>query len=311
MHAAKPATPYKKRYSTREWDEIRGAFSVSIMVDTSLLNLSQNLDGPEWPIKDKKETPATYIDLTYSEAHEVLVSKGLAMESFDRLMDILKETLAFDNPFGDMVAQAEETAERDNPLLKNMARLEIPETFPIEFTALQENTLEFCTLEKLTTLGQFAVFAQGLSQAVIVGGDFRGLLNALSHVDEAALAKFIPFRPGAKGVHLVEAVALTVRVLPADQRAALGNKAAPSTVATQDRVSRLVAYFAEQKTALTAQLASGTALTRILVVLGDPALEALVGSLLQPHLRVAPTVATRDLKPAKPRGFFARLFGRT
>ena len=40
-------------------------------------------------------------------------------------------------------------------------------------TALEPGTLEFCKLERLTTLGEFAVFAQNMSQNVIVGGDFR------------------------------------------------------------------------------------------------------------------------------------------
>ena len=43
---------------------------------------------------------------------------------------------------------------------------------------------------------------------VIVGGDFRKLLNALSHVDEGALAEVLPFRRGQKGLHLVEGPAL-------------------------------------------------------------------------------------------------------
>ncbi|MBL9206577.1 MAG: hypothetical protein JNN01_15905 [Opitutaceae bacterium] len=287
---------------------------MSIMVDTPLYSLAQNLEGPEWPIKDKKETPALYIDLTFAEAYESLVAKGQPMERFDQLVDILKETLAFDNPFGDMVAQAAVSTERDNPLLKNMTRLEIPEEFPIEFTALQENTLEFCSLEKLGTLGQFAVFAQGLSQAVIVGGDFRGLLNALSHVDEPALAKYLPFRPGKKGLHLIEAVALTVRSLTPEQRAIVISKPSQVHPATRDRVARLVAYFMDQKAELVAQIASGSSLARALVVIGDPALETVVNALLTPHLKNVPapvSVAKSGSQPKSGKGWFSRLFSRS
>lgn len=303
------------RYSAKEWDEVRSAFAMSIMVDTSLHSLAQNLEGPEWPDSDRKETPGLYIDLTFAEVHEVLASRGHPMERFDQLVDILKQTLAFDNPFGDMVEQAATSAERDNPVLKNMERLQIAEEFPIEFTFLQPDTLEFCRLEKLGTLREFAVFAQGLSRTVIVGGDFRGLLNALSHVDEAGLAKYLPFRPGAKGLHLIESIAQVVREMPADQRAVAIARPAELAPGTRDRVARLVAYFSTQKAELIRQMAAGTSLTRLLMTIGDPSLEAVVAALLTPHLKSVPAPpapqATR-VAAVKPRkvSLWRRLFSR-
>ena len=193
-------------YTEKDWDEIRTSFASSIMVDTQVSSLAQNLDGPVWPVKSKDETPAKYIDLSYGEALELLALKGQSADKLDLLISILKETLAFDDPFGDMVEQTEQTSSRDNPLLKNMARSQIPENFPISLTALGADTVEFCKLENLKTLGEFAVFAQGMSQNVIIGGDFRKLLNALSNLDEATLAEILPFRKGAKGLHLVEAL---------------------------------------------------------------------------------------------------------
>jgi len=301
------------RYSAKEWDEVRGAFSMSIMVDTPLHSLAQNLEGPEWPAIDRKETPGAYIDLTFAEAHEALAAKGHPMDRFDQLVDILKETLAFDNPFGDMVEQSAATAERDNPVLKNMERLQIPEEFPIEFTALQDETQEFCRLEKLGTLGEFAVFAQGLSRAVIVGGDFRGLLNALSHVDEAGLAKYLPFRPGSKGLHLIEAIAHGVRQMPANQRAIAIARPAELAPGTRDRVARLVAYFSSQKNDLIRQIAGGTSLTRLLMSIGDPSTEAVVAALLTPHLKSVPSPAAPNatrVAAVKPRkvSLWRRLF---
>ena len=76
------------------------AFASSIMVDTALNSLAQNLDGPEWPIKGKEETPAKYIDLTFDEVVELLQLKGQSPERFDQLISLLRETLAFDSPFG-------------------------------------------------------------------------------------------------------------------------------------------------------------------------------------------------------------------
>jgi hypothetical protein len=256
--------------TAKDWDDVRSAFATSIMVDTSINSLAQNLDGPEWPIKSKEDTPAKYIDLSFEEVVEFLQLKGQSPERLDQLVGILKETLAFDNPFGDMVEQTQAAAERDNTLLKNLAKLGIPENFPIELTSLESDTLEFCKLENLSTLGEFAVFAQSMSQNVIVGGDFRKLLNALSHVDEGALAEAVPFRRGHKGLHLVEAVALAART--SDARA---------------RTELATTWFSEELAAIEKDLAAGGTLERHFVALNNPVLEKRAVELLKPHLRIA------------------------
>jgi hypothetical protein len=256
--------------TAKDWDDVRSAFATSIMVDTSINSLAQNLDGPEWPIKSKEDTPAKYIDLSFEEVVEFLQLKGQSPDRLDQLVGILKETLAFDNPFGDMVEQTQAAADRDNPLLKNLAKLGIPENFPIELTSLESSTLEFCKLENLSTLGEFAVFAQSMSQNVIVGGDFRILLNALSHVDEGALAQAVPFRRGHKGLHLVEAVALAARSSDAKARTELATT-----------------WFSEELAAMEKDLAAGGTLERYFVALGNPTLEKRAVELLKPHLRLA------------------------
>jgi len=276
--------------TAKEWDEIRGAFASSIMVDTALNSLAQNLDGPEWPIKGKDETPAKYIDLTFDEVVELLQLKGQSPERVDQLINLLRETLAFDSPFGDMVEQTEAASARDNPLLKNLAKLGIPENFPITLTALEAGTLEFCKLEKLSTLGEFAVFAQSMAQNVIVGGDFRKLLNALSHVDEVALAEALPFRRGHKGLHLVEALA---------QSAGAPDAAARAEVATT--------WFSEELAAIEKNLQAGGSLERQFVVLGNPDLEQRAVALLRPHLRLpAAKAALPEKKKSGLFGWFSK-----
>jgi hypothetical protein len=273
--------------TAKDWDEVRSAFASSIMVDTALSSLAQNLDAPDWPIKGKDETPGKYIDHNFEEVTELLQLKGQKSDRIDQLVSILKETLAFDSPFGEMVTQTEAASARDNPLLKNLAKLGIPENFPMALTALEAGTLEFCKLEKLVTLAEFAVFAQGMSQTVIVGGDFRKLLNALSHVDEAVLAEVLPFRRGAKGLHLVEAIA----------QAAKTKEAAA-------RVELATTWFRDELAAIEQDLAGGGALARHFNRLGDAALEARAAELLRPHLRLPAGAALAKKKG----GFFGRLF---
>lgn len=269
----------------QEWDEVRKAFSSSIMVDTSLNSLAQNLDGPEWPMPD--ETPANYIDLSFAEMRELLAIKGHGAAQADVLIGILKETLAFDNPFGEMVEQNEVAAQRDNQLLKNMAKLGIPQEFPIELVALSPDTREFCAHESIATLGALAIFAQGMSQTVIVGGDFRKLLNSLSHVDEAGIAEVLPFRPGTTGLHLVEALALATQ---------------SSDPAGQANVA--VGWFAEDFAALKADLGVRGAFARNFSVLGNPELETAAIELLRPYMKV-PSPASKGMF-----GSLARLFGK-
>jgi hypothetical protein len=168
-----------------------------------------------------------------------------------------------------MVEQTQAAAERDNTLLKNLAKLEIPENFPIALTSLDPSTLEFCKLENLSTVGEFAVFAQSMSQNVIVGGDFRKLLNALSHVDEGALAEALPFRRGHRGLHLVEAVA----------HAALTDDG-PA------RTELATTWFSDELAAIEKDLAAGGSLERYFVALGNPAVEKRAVELLRPHIRL-------------------------
>jgi len=284
--------------NAKDWDQVRTAFATSILVDTSLNSLAQNLDGVAWPIAGKDETPARYIDRDFEEVVELLQLRGQPPEAIDQLVAILRETLAFDNPFGDMVAQTEAAASRDNVLVKNLAKLGIPENFPIVLTGLSPDTLEFCRLEQLSTLGEFATFAQNMAQSVIVGGDFRKLLNALSHVDEAALAEVLPYRCGTKGLHLIEAVG---GVAPARDAEA--------------RVAVAVTWFRDEVAAIEEDLAAGGSLARHFVVLGNPAIEAKAADLLRPHLRKvvkspAAPVAPEAAPPQKKSGLFGWLFGR-
>ena len=86
----------------KEWDEVRTAFATSIMVDTSLSSLAQNLDGPDWPIKGADETPAKYIDLSHEEVIEALtVDKLATLLPRDQLGAIIAASLKKDEKFGE------------------------------------------------------------------------------------------------------------------------------------------------------------------------------------------------------------------
>lgn len=316
------------KFTAKEWDEIRKRFHSSIMADTSLVSLAQNLDTQEWPLKGEDEKPSKYIDFSYDELLMLPEIAGKA-DRADHLIGILKETLAFDDPFGEMVAQVEESSSKENPVLKTLSRLGIPEGYPMTLVNVSEGTRAVCASEGVKTMGEFANLAQQMSTRVVIGGDFRALLNALSHGDEAGIGQFLPFRKGSLGLHLPEALGLAsagltraeqlglakaygAKLSPADaaaaaplspeQRSTLEGRAKLAVAATLD-------WFKDQKAALVADLNAGGSLERHLVVIGDPAREAIAAKFFTDATGVSTKPAASE-EPAKKGGFFSRLFGR-
>ena len=294
----------------KAWDKARTAFTQSILVDTPLASLAQDLDVPPWPVNSPDETPAAYIYLPYSQAVAALAARGLPPSQLGALITLLNDTNAFDQPFGEMMEEMQPAVpgavDADSPLFKNLAKLELPKDFPLALSALSTGTVELCRIEGVTTLGDFVAFASRLSQSVIVGGDFRELLNALAQKDEASLARLLPLRSGATGLHLLEALALAARSLDAATRAAVAARPAAAPPAMVERVAKLIAYFAKEHLALREAAAAGTPASRLVVGLNDPALEPVVAALLTPHLPPPPAPPVPERKPS----LLQRLFGR-
>jgi len=318
------------KFNSSEWDEIRKKFRHSIMADTSLVSLAQNLDTKEWPHTAEEEKPAKYIDFTYEELLMLPEIAGKT-EVADHLIGILKETLAFDDPFGDMVAQVEETSSKNNPILQTLSRLDIPEDYPLMLANFSEGTRIVCGSEGVKTIGAFATLGQQMSTRVVLGGDFRNALNALTHGDEEGIAQFLPYRKGTTGLHLAEAIGLIAAGLSRTDQLSLakfyGAKLSPADAAAAKAVNReavekqeglmratvasALGWFKDEKADLVSQLSSGGTLERYFLVLNDPAREAIAVKLTAGLLK-AEVKATSAAEPAaeKKGGFFSRLFGR-
>lgn len=316
------------RYNKDDWDEIRLSFATSLMVDTNLLSLSQNLEIDEWPIKGASETPSKYIDFTWEELYEL---PGLAdqPERIDLLVRILRETQAFDDPFGDMVATVDAHASVDQTLEKNIRRLKIPEDFPMELSGLSSDTLAFCQNEDIKTLKDFGHFAQNMAQNIVIGGDFRALLNALSTEDQQTLAQYIPFRPGHTGLHLPECVGQLLNQLSEVERCSLLKRYGYSLKDAQESKARLTKeqlgqledilqtrikaicdYFPEQTKQLHTDLAGGKTMERIFMVVDEPERECICANTMSRFVKENPVELPAEAEKPKKAGFFARLFGR-
>ncbi|MBL9215252.1 MAG: hypothetical protein JNG83_07240 [Opitutaceae bacterium] len=318
------------KFNSTEWDEIRKKFRHSIMADTSLVSLAQNLDTKPWPHAAEDEKPSKYIDFSYEELMMLPEIAGSA-ERADHLIGILKETLAFDDPFGDMVAQVEQTAAKENPILKTLARLGIPESFPLLLANLSEGTRAVCNSEGIKTIGEFANLGQQMSTRVVLGGDFRNMLNALTHGDEEGIGLFLPYRKGSTGLHLAESIGLVAAGLPRPDQLSLAKyygaklsttDAAAARPITKEQVEKheslmratvasALAWFKEEKAALVKQVNDGGTLERYFVVLNDHAREAIAVRLTAKALQGEIKVQAAPTAEAKKGGLFSRFFGKS
>jgi hypothetical protein len=278
------------------------AFHGSPLVDAPLAALAQNIDGCSWPLNDSEEKPASYIDLPYGEAIARLRFYELDPARFDTLADILRGTLAFDASFGAMAEVASEAEAAADPLGRKLASFGIPADFPIALCNLAPGTLDFCEREDLHTLGAFLEFSRGASRAVIVGGEFRDLLNAVGHTDEETLARYLPYRPHARGLHLVEALGHLVRPLDIEARIALARDPVSARPDLRARATRLVEYFPEQYARLRAAAAEGVPYARLVVSLDDLSLESAVAGLLRLYVEPAPSAPDTASAPARKSG---------
>ena len=318
------------KYTSADWDEVRKKFRNSIMADTSLVSLAQNLDMKEWPVTAEDEKPSKYIEFTRDEL--LMLPEIAGNESrVDHLVSILKETLAFDDPFGDMVAQVEQASSKENPILKTLSRLGIPEDYPLSLANFSEGTRIVCDSEGVKTIGEFATLGQQMATRVVLGGDFRNALNALTHGDEEGIGKFLPYRKGSSGLHLAEGLGLVAARLSLPDQLALGKKLGaklpphsaivPRTI-TNEEAEKLLAglkhdaaavinWFGDEKDALRKNLSEGLTMERYFVVLNEPAREAIAIRLASGLISVPkPTSTHAASKETKKPGFFARLFRR-
>ncbi|MEM8549346.1 MAG: hypothetical protein AAGF10_01010 [Verrucomicrobiota bacterium] len=299
------------------------------MSEVPLKALAEECGLPHWPIRGKSEIASKYIDYTWQELHELL---GLAdkPERIDLLIDILKETIAFEDPFGEMVDTVDAADEREDTLGKAFRKMEIDPSFPLGLSGLSLETIEFCKAEDIETIGQFAEFSNNMAQNVIVGGDFKELLNALSNMDERNVARFLPFRPTHKGFHLPEAIGMVLNQLAENEKftllkrygAKLGMVENAKASLNKDmanqleevlmqKVSEQCNFFEKQIPEIESKLKSGATLERIFMVLDNPEKELIAGKVMGMYLKQRRGSSYgQEVEAPRNRGLFGRLFGR-
>ena len=327
--SAPGSDPSREAKLSELWDQVRKKFATSIMVETKLTSLAQNAETVEWPLDGDDETPSKYIDFSYDEL-KMLPELAPDPSRIELLINILHETLAFDDPFGDMAEQIEtSTTEGDKTVTKVLNELEIPEDYPIQLTNLSETSQDLCIAEGIETVGQFADFAQNMAQNVVIGGDFRTFINALQQSDEDEISNFLPFRKNNTGLHVPEAFGMLIKPLSGDQKFAIrrafdrkGTEADAASFPGADsidgvklfnellkKLNPILVYFAEERESLRPKVEAGENMERYFMVLNDQEVETIAIHLLNGTFEVKGAKPTPAPKKSKKGGFFSRLFG--
>jgi len=308
-----------EKYSAEEWDSIRKRFYNSILNETEIAKLGQNL-GISWPFKGRDETPAKYIDYDFEELQSVpgLVGKKSRIKI---LMDILRETLAFDDPFGDMVDTVETESEEEDTFKRILEKMEIPMDYPAEFLHFTKETEDLLESEDIRTLIECVHFGQNIARSAVIGGDLKSFLNSLAHKDEQAMAKHMPYRRGERGLHLAEAIGLICSSLNTPTRLHLLQKAdvaltddelrtlssasqlniEASVKSALDKTTRVAEWFSQEVPDLEQAFTTGGSPERYFISINEPRTERMAVALSR--MQFAP-------EEDKKSGFLGRIFGR-
>lgn len=307
-----------QKYSAEEWEHFRKRFFNSILNDTEIAVLGQNA-GISWPFKGSDETPTKYIEFDFEELQSVpgLIGKKTRIK---KLMDILRETLAFDDPFNDMVDSVEAESEEDDTFERILAKLEIPSNYPAAFIHFSPETADLLKSEGVETLLQTIHFGQNLARNVVIGGDLKSFLNGLAHTDEASIIKHLPYRRTERNLHLAEAVGLIARDLDepvqfellsqsgvslTDDEEALRKRASQlvldaSLKTAMERFDALCAWYTKEASDLEQICTTSGSVERYFIPINEPRRE-----------RVAATLARAKfgIPESERRGFLGKISG--
>ncbi|MFP4259888.1 MAG: hypothetical protein ACLFS1_02290 [Opitutales bacterium] len=314
------STSDSDQYDEATWDDLRKRFGDSPLKDMELANLGQNA-GISWPFKGRDETPAKYLGYNFEELQCVpgLVGKKSRIRA---LFNILIETLAFDDPFGEMADRVETGEIKDETIEHHLRQLGIPREFPLGLICLGPETIERLEQAGAATLGDGIELSEKGDPLNPLSEEFEGLIRAIGNKDEETVSRFLPYRKGGRGLHLAEAVSGIAEKLESPLKLTLmencGFELEGAEHAEKDRMGdaqkeaclkralseleALESWFTEEVRELRAIFASKGRPERFFLALNDPARERLAIELAEHQW---------GRKGAKKGGFLGRLFGKS
>jgi len=302
------------------WDDLRRRFGDSALKNMELAKLGQNA-GISWPFKGHDETPEKYIGFDFEELQSVpgLIGKKSRIK---KLMNIMIETLAFDDPFGDMADRVEAGEIKDEAVARNLRKFQIPGDFPIALIRFRPETIEAFKQAGAGTLGEAIEVNENGDPLNPLSDEIEILIRAISNKDEEIIAKFLPYRKGGQGVHLAEAISAIAENLEDPLKFTLmedcgfeleesehlekermtPEEKAESLQRALGELEALNAWFTEESRILKQVFSDGSRPERFFLALNDPAREQLAIELSEHQW---------GGKGQKKSGFFGRLFGKS
>lgn len=315
----------------QDWNQLRRNFALSPLAETPLETLAENV-GEIWPEATDGETAADFLDLSWDDLnqHPTFVDKP---EKRDRFIRIIRDTMAFDEGFSDMLGGDEPASTAGDEGEDLLVRLDIPADYPVHLTHLGADALEFARNEETPELGAFVQLCRSLARKIVVGGEIRTLLNSLESRDEGTLATLLPYRVRAGGLHLPEALALLHDHCPVENQPLLTSVLAHKSVdgdfpgRLEGAIEARWEWFRAEGTAFVEAWRANQPLDPLVAAMAEPDARttalAMARFYLQrkvprrssrraaPPVDTAPTPAGSTVAAKTPRrGFWSRLFGR-
>lgn len=201
-----------EKYSVEEWEHFRDRFSNSALKTTEIAELGRTV-GISWPFKGSGETPERYIQFGFEELQSVpgLIGKKRRIKD---LMDVLREILAFDDPFSDMMDTVEKKNGEDQIYERVLKKMKIPESYPVNLMFFSPATRDLLYNNNVKTLIEAINYGKATALKAKGSNDLQSFINGLALINESTIMKHLPFRIGSFGLHLSEATGLLVRDLP-------------------------------------------------------------------------------------------------
>ncbi len=297
------ASETPEKYSAQEWEHFRKRFSNSILKTTELAELGRSV-GISWPFKGSGETPEKYISFSFEELQSVpgLIGKKKRVND---LMDVLREILAFDDPFSNMMDTVEKKSGENRIYEDILKKLGVSENYPVGLMSFSHKTKELLHSNGIKTLIEAIHFGNRSSAKSEMDNDLYSFINSLVLINETTIRKHLPLRSGQSGLHLPEAIGLLVRDIDksariellvqagiplADSESSAREATAPKNLETLLKViavrfNELCSWFGEQTNELKQLCHSTESIERYFLPINDAAIERVAIALSIIYLR--------------------------
>lgn len=314
--------------SEEQWNEVRKKMLTSILVDTKIITLAEDLDFEAWPINDSEETPAKYIYYSLDQIQLMPEFEGQP-HLIQRLYEILVTTISMDDPFDEISINVEEQHSTDYSFDDIFAKLDIDTNFPLQLISIPKEIFDVMNNMGVKNLKEFMTLSQKIAQKVHLKGDLRTYINAVVNVNESAISEFIPYRPKTKGLHLEESLGLIIKQLSSEERWALlhhynfqlseSQKISAQRFSANDtddlkknvfeKFDLANKFFEDQKDPMLSSIKNDRDIMRLFLFLDDMPTETLASRLFKEYydLSISDSGA---VKQEKKKGFFASIFRR-